>query len=121
VAGGGQATVSAGLLVAVTRLSGEGERGGVASASLVRLAGGQQGFPGAVERLGFPAAAAGRLEQGERLPVVFGRLRMLALAVADLAEPSQRLRLQITVPGLAGEGERGGVAGAGLVRLAGSE
>jgi hypothetical protein len=39
VAGGGQATVSAGLLVAVTRLSGEGERGGVAGAGLGRLAG----------------------------------------------------------------------------------
>src|SRR6516164_3616610 len=46
---------------------------------------------------------------------------MLALAVADLAEPSQRASLQVAVPGLAGEGERAGVAGAGLVRLAGSE
>jgi hypothetical protein len=55
--------VGSGLLVAVTCLTGKGERVGVAGAGLVRLAGGQQGFPGAVERLGFAAAAAGPLKQ----------------------------------------------------------
>jgi len=40
--------VGSGLLVAVTRLTGAGERGGVPGAGLVRLAGGQQGFPSAL-------------------------------------------------------------------------
>jgi hypothetical protein len=64
--------VSSSLLVAITRLPGLGE-----------LAGVQQGFSGAVERLRLPAAATGRLEQGQRSPMVFARLGVLALAVTD--------------------------------------
>ena len=62
-AGGGQPVAGSGLLVAVTCLTRKAERGGVAGAGLVWLAGAQQGFSSAVKRLGFPSAAAGCLEE----------------------------------------------------------
>src|ERR1700733_12360198 len=78
-----QAAVGAGLLVTVAGLAGQGERGGVAGAGLLVLAGGQQGFPGTVECLGLAAAVTYLPEQLQRLLVVGGSLVMVALPMAD--------------------------------------
>ena len=79
-----------GLRALVTGLAGEGERIAVQIASASGLAGGEQGFPGAVECLGFAVAVADLPEQFQGLLVRDGRLVDKALAVPDLAQPGQR-------------------------------
>src|SRR6516165_2086800 len=114
VAGGGQAVVGAGLLVAVAGAAGQGERGGVLVAGLAGLAGGQQGLPGAVERVGFPVAVTNLLAQGQRLLVVTGGLGVVALPVVDRTQAGQRPAITGPVTGPSagpGAGPAGGTAG----------
>jgi hypothetical protein len=58
LAGGGQAVMGAGLLVEVPAAASKGERSGEAVLGPGWLAGGEQGCPGTVERLGLAAAVA---------------------------------------------------------------
>lgn len=103
VASFGQAPLGAGLLVAVAGAAGQGERSGVPVVCLAGLAGGQQGFPRPVERLGFPAGVADVLVQGQGLLTVTGGLTVKALTVAGLAEAVKDSGLFMPVAGLAGE------------------
>lgn len=115
VAGAGQTVVGTGLLVTLPRPAGHGERGGVARVGLPRLAGGQQGFPGTEQRLGFAAGVTDLLAQGQRLLVTGDGLIIVALLMADLAEPGQGAGLLALAAGLPGQGERAVVEGAGLL------
>lgn len=76
------------------------------------LAGGEQGFPGAVERGGFPVAVAELLVQGKRLVLAANSLVMVALPVANPAKRGQRIGLKAPVAGPAGSDE-------GLLRVVG--
>ncbi len=78
--------VGAGLLVPVTGLGGQGERGGVLGVSLLGLPRGVQGFPDPVECLGFAVAVAGLAEDGESPPQIIGRLLVAALPQINDAE-----------------------------------
>ena len=82
LAGGGQAEVGAGLLVAVTGGAGQGERGCVAVVGLPGLAGGQQGISCAVEGAGLPGVVAKFAAEGQCLLLVIGGLVVVALVVA---------------------------------------
>ncbi len=78
--------MGAGLLVPVTGLDGQSERGGVLGARLLRLSRGVQCFPDAVERLGLAVAVAGLAEDGESPPQIIGRLLVAALLQINDAE-----------------------------------
>jgi len=60
--GGAEAVVRAGLLVGVADPVGQGQRGGVLGAGLVRVPGGEQDLGDAVARLGLADPVAGLLE-----------------------------------------------------------
>ena len=66
VVGVAKTGVRAALLVVVTGLNGQDERGSVLAVGLVGLPGGVQGLTDVVERLGFAGAVAGLAAEGER-------------------------------------------------------
>ncbi len=91
-----------GLQVAVAALTGQSDCRSMAGASLVGLAGDEQGFPGAVERFGLPVAVSHLLVDRQRLRTIAGGLVVAALPVAGPAEPDQRACLDTPVADLAG-------------------
>jgi hypothetical protein len=93
----------------------------MAGAGLIGLPGGEECFPGTIERLSLAAAVADFLVERQRLLVVSGGLVMVPLLVADLAESAESAGLFPRVAGSTGEGERSGEAVAGLGVLAGGE
>src|SRR5215472_1638861 len=93
--------VGAGLLVPVARLDGQSECGAVLGASLLGLSRGVQGFPDAVECLGFAVAVAGLAEDGEGLPQNVARLLAATLAQVDDAEIGQCVSFADATAGLA--------------------
>src|SRR5215469_546333 len=97
--------VGAGLLVPVTGLDGQGERGGVLGARLPGLSRGVQRFPDAVERLGLAVPVARLAEDGESLPQIVGRLLVAALPQVNHAKVSQGVALADAVARLAEGGE----------------
>src|SRR5690242_8516455 len=121
VTDGGQAAVGPGLLVVVPAPTSQGQRGRVTGAGLIGAPGGEECFPGTIERLGMAAAVADFLVESQRLLMVSGGLVMVPLLVADLSEPAESAALFPRVAGLAGEGERSGEAVAGLGVLADGE
>jgi hypothetical protein len=80
VIGAGEAVVRAGLLVWVASLAGYGEGLVVLSAGLHGQARAGQGFPEAVERLGFGGPVAQFIVDGKRLPVESDSLLETSLA-----------------------------------------
>ena len=109
--------MGAGLLVAFPGPAGHGERGGVTGVGPARLAGGQPGFPGADECLGFAAGVADLPAQSQRLLVKGDGLIVLALLMTDLAQPGEGAGLLALAAGLPGEGERAVVERAGFAVL----
>ena len=59
----------------------------MAGVRLVGAAGSEQGFPGAIERIGFPARVADLPVDGKCLLVVAGGLVIIALLAEDRREP----------------------------------
>ena len=79
---------------------------------MVVLAGGEQHFSEAVERLGFTGSVADLAEHGEGLPLVAAGLLVKALPCLNEAQVGQRASFAMPVADLAEHGE-------GLVQVAG--
>ncbi len=86
--GVGETGMGAGLLVAVSGLDGQGERGGVLRAGLPGLSRGAQDLVDAVERLCLAVAVAGLTEEPERLQQMVSRARRQSGAFARWAGPA---------------------------------
>src|ERR1700761_7713856 len=78
-----------GLLLFVAGLTSKGERGVEEDTGLARLAGGEQGFPGGVERFGFNIAITVLPEDFQRSLVIADRVLTAAPPALDPAEPGQ--------------------------------
>src|SRR5690348_9467313 len=94
LAGAGQATAGPCLLVLVTDLERQGQRGGVPGTGLAGLARGEERLAETVERLSLAGAVAGLAVEAQRLPEVAGGLHVTALPQLAHAQAGQR-------PGLA--------------------
>src|SRR5690349_12450245 len=84
-----ETSVGAGLLESVTSLDGQSEPGRVLGARLLGLACGVQGFPNAVQCLGFAVAVTGLAEEGESLPQIVGRPLVMTLPQINDAKIDQ--------------------------------